>query len=155
LFGGGKPLSDSELSILLAADDAVECEAPAGFDWRLATEKVRSLKPLVERIAGRPFTFDDGYQDASYFAELALRKPAERVIETVFALSFSCFGNLFTDWANCASERLPERVVNDIVCAVRVTGYSYVSRATLELPYSGPNRHFAGMTWNARFFDWI
>ena len=148
-------MSDSELFILLAADDPVECESPAGFDWRVATEKVRGIQPLVERVAGRAFTFDDGYQDASYFAELAIRKPAERVIETVFALSFSCFGNLFTDWANCASERLPERVVSDVVSAVKAAGFNYVSRATLELPYSGANPHFAGMPWSARFFDWV
>jgi hypothetical protein len=150
-----RAMSRSELSILLDADDPVACEYPAGFDWSRAIAEVRSLKPEVERIAGRTFQLDDQVQDASFFAELAVRKPSERVIETVFSASFSCFGRLFTDWANCASERLPPQTATAIIERIRWAGFVHVSEVALALPYSGRNPVFDGQTWGNRFFDYL
>lgn len=148
-------MSESELSILLEADDPVAFEFPSGFDWRRAIDEVRNLKPEVERIAGRAFDFDDQVQDASFFAGLAIHKPAERVIETVFGVSFSCFGRLFTDWANCASERLPPETADAIIGRIEAAGFVHVSEDALALPYSGTNPAFEGQPWGYRFFDYL
>ena len=148
-------MTPSELSILRDADDPIACEYPAGFDWCRAIEEVRSLKPEIERIAGRAFELDDQVQDASFFAELAVHKPSERVIETVFSVSFSSFGRLFTDWANCASERLMPQTASAIVARLKDAGFVHVSEAALALPYSGGNPVFAGQTWGHRFFDYL
>lgn len=148
-------MSESELSILRGADDPVACEFPLGFDRRRAVDEVRRLKPDVEQIAGHGFDFDDQVQDASFFAELAIHKPGHRVIETVFGVSFSCFGRLFTDRANCASERLPQERVDAIIRRIQAAGLIHVSQDVLSLSYTGTNPAFAGQSWSHRFFDYL
>ena len=143
------------VSILLDVDDPLACECPVGFDWRAAIDEVRRLKPALDAIAGRTFELDDQVQDASFFAELAIRKPASRAIETVFAVSFSSFGRLFTDWSNCESECLPGANADAILQHIWNAGFAYVSGEALSLPYSGRNPYFVGRDWRDRYFSYL
>ena len=95
-------------------------------------------------------------QDASFFADFSLQRPGKKPgwIDTVIAVRFSCFGDLFTTWSHCASEQLPAPIVDQIVAAVREAAFIYVPPEALEQPYSGAHPGFAGGTWWYRFFDY-
>jgi hypothetical protein len=116
------------LAILLAADHPKATEFPPGFDWKSSIARVRELKLVCDRIAGRAFVFDGNVQDASFFADIALRAPSPkmRVIDTVFALRFSCFGNLFTQYGPTGPDTLPQAIANQIVSQAEAAGFVFV-----------------------------
>ena len=151
-------MSARELELLLAADDPIECEQPAGFDWQLAVASVRDLKPRLEAVAERSFMLCDSVQDASYFASLDIfketREGAMRVMLTVFGLTFSAFGKLFSSWEGCPDERLDDDIIVQLIDLTAAAGFVYISPETLRLPYTGPNPAFVGRDWAARYFDY-
>jgi hypothetical protein len=142
--------------LLDAADDPEHTEYPPGFDWSGLRARVSALQPILERIAGRPFVLDDNAQDASFFGDLSIQRPGWQPnwIETVLAVRFSNFSDLFTTWSH-SSERLPESVAAKLVEAVQEAGFRFVSPAALEEPYTGRNPAFRDTTWGIRFFDYV
>src|SRR5690606_21246997 len=124
--------------LLDAADDSGPAEHPPGFDWAGRRARVAALQPVLERADGRAFGLDDGAQDASFFAVLSIQTTGERpnYIDTVFAVRFSNFGDLFTTWSY-GPERLPEAVAAELVAAVEAAGFRFIPPEALEEPYTG------------------
>ena len=142
--------------LLEAADDPDHAEHPPGFDWAGLRARVAALQPVLERIAGRPFVLDDGAQDASFFADMSIQTTGERPnwIDTVFAVRFSNFGDLFTTWSH-GPERLPEAVAAKLVAAVEAAGFRFVPSEALGELYTGRYPRFRSTTWWIRFFDYL
>jgi hypothetical protein len=142
--------------LLDAADDPDHAEHPPGFDWATLRVRTAALQPILERIAGRPFVLDDRAQDASFFADLSIQIPGSQPnwIDTVFAVRFSNFGDLFTTWSH-GPERLPDAIVAELVAAVEVAGFRFVPWEALEEPYNGRYPGFRSTTWWIRFFDYL
>lgn len=111
-----------------------------------------------DRIAGSTFELDHHVEDATFFADLRIKRPGPPgFIVNVIAVRFSSFGSLFTTFSNYASsqpERLPEGVEAELVQTVSEAGFVYVSEGALETPYTGTHPHFVGSTWWDRFFDY-
>ena len=139
-----------------AADDPVEAYYPETFNWSAACDRVRAVQPVLERLVCRPFKLDTGAQDASFFADLSIHRPGPKPgwIDTVFAVRFSNFGDLFTTWAY-GPERLPEAVAAELVRAVEAVGFHFIPPAALEGAYTGRNPGFRSTTWWIRFFDYL
>jgi hypothetical protein len=95
-------------------------------------------------------------QDASFFADLSLRRPGAlpNHIETVVALRFSCFGNFFTTWSHCAAEQLEPATIQQLVDAATGAGFCYVPITDLDEAYTGQHPTFANSSWWYRFFDY-
>jgi hypothetical protein len=142
--------------LLDAADDPGHAEHPPGFDWAALRSRVISLQPVLERIAARPFVLDDKAQDASFFADLSIQIPGPQPnwIDTMFAVRFSNFGDLFTTWSH-SPERLPDALAAELVAAVEAVGFRFVPPEALEEPYTGRYTGFRSITWWIRFFDYL
>ncbi|HJT78239.1 MAG TPA: hypothetical protein VJ739_13630 [Gemmataceae bacterium] len=143
--------------LLDATDDSEHAEHPPGFDWSALRGRVTALQPELERVARRPFVLDDKVQDASFFADLFIRRPGPQTnwIDTVFAVRFSNFGRLFTTWSHCETEQLPKAVAAELIAAVERAGFRYVPPSVLDEPYSGRHPALRGSTWWIRFFDYL
>ncbi len=143
--------------LLDAVDDPEHAEYPPGFDWAALRDRVAALRPELEQIAARPFILDDKAQDASFVADLSIQRSGAQShwIDTVFALRFSNFGELFTTWSHCQTEQLPEAVAAKLVAAVERAGFRYVAPSALKEPYSGRHPNLGGTTWWIRFFDYL
>lgn len=131
-------VNQETLACLRAADDATHAEAPADFDWEAAVAHVRAVQPELERIAGRAFVLDTSMQDASFFADLAIREAADSrgTINTVLAFRFSS-------------------LQQELRHAIERHGFVSIDSAELHTPYNGGNPQFARTTWWHRFFDWL
>ncbi len=81
--------------LLGVAEDLDHAERLPGFDWVDLCVRVTSLWPA--QIAGQPFMLDDRAQDASWFADMSIQPPGPQPnwTDTVFAVRFSNFGELF------------------------------------------------------------
>jgi hypothetical protein len=145
------------LAILHAADHPTATEFPPGFDWAAGVGRVRALKPACDRVAGRIFDLDDNVQDASFFADIALHAPSQlrNVIDTVFGLRFSCYGNLFTQLGPTGPERVPEVVAKQVIHLAVAEGFVFVPAQILEEPYTGENKIFLSENWWYRFFEYL
>jgi hypothetical protein len=143
--------------LLDSADDPVHAEGDPGLDWLSIHARVTALQPELERLAGRPFVLDDQVQDASFFADLAIRRPGPQPnwIDTVFAVRFSNFGRMFTTWSHCQAEQLPPALVAQLIATVLQAGFRYVPASALDEPYTGRHPGFAGSSWWIRFFDYV
>lgn len=143
--------------LLDSADDPVNAEGDPTLDWPAIHASVAALKPKLERIAERPFVQDNGVQDASFFTELSIHRSGSQPnwIDTVFAVRFSGFGQLFTTWSHCEVEKLPPEVAAELVAAVSQAGFRYVPAEALDAPYTGRHPGFAGSSWWIRFFDYV
>jgi hypothetical protein len=142
--------------LLALADDPEHAEYPPGFERSALRARVAALRPGLERLAKRQFGLDDQAQDASFFGDLSIQRPAPEPggIETVFAVRFSNFGDLFTSWRHCDGELLPEEVAAELVAQVARAGFRFVPPAALDEPYSGRHPGFQGGTWWHRFFEY-
>jgi hypothetical protein len=153
---------------LEAADTRRGLERPPRFDGKGAIARVARLKPELERIAGSTFELDDSVEDATFFAELSIYRPFERVVLgfispqrfmlSVVTVRFSAFGELFTmvsAFEPDDPERLPEELEAELVQAVSEAGFVYVSEQALGAPYTGTHRRFVGSTWWNRFFEYV
>jgi hypothetical protein len=152
----GSPDVQSKVKqIVEAADDPRNAECPPGFDWQTAIERVRALLPQLEKISGREFAIDDNVQDASFFVDLSIHRPGARPkhTDTVFALRFSCFSELFTTWSHCSTEQLDVETIQRLIAAVSNAGFQYVPAEELDHPYAGRHPAYAGSSWWHRFFD--
>lgn len=130
-------------------------EYPLDFDWSATQARVAALKAELERITAREFEHDDGVQDATFCADLSLeRRHTGNVIETVFALRFSNFGELFTTWQCCSSESLPEDTVSRLIWEAEYAGFRFVPPEALDAPYDGRCSGFLGRSWWYRYFDY-
>jgi hypothetical protein len=145
------------LSILRTADHPTATEFPPGFDWAGCINRVRALKPECDHIAGRVFDLDDNVQDASFFADIALHAPSQQrnVIDTVFGLRFSCYGDLFTQLGPTGAERLPEVIAKQVINLTVAKGFVFVPAEVLEEPYIGENKIFLSENWWYRFFEYL
>ena len=145
------------LATLLAADHPQATEFPPEFDWKSSITRVRKLKPECDRIAGRLFDLDDNVQDASFFADIALHAPSQKrnVIDTVFGLRFSCFGNLFTRLGPTGEGSLPDTIAAQIIDEATAAGFIYIPIASLDEPYTGSNAIFLRENWWYRFFEYL
>jgi len=150
-------MNPETLEKLQAADDPTEWESPEGFDCNGAISRVRRLKPEIEHLVGRAFEMDENVQDASFFTDLSLHKSAGKpnYLDTVFAIRFSAFGNLFTVWSYCSSERLPITVVNQVIKKTEDHGFNYINADELNEQYSGRHEGFKTTSWWNRFFDYV
>ncbi len=144
----------ADIELLEHTDDPEHVECPPDFQWSALQARVVVLQSKLERIGGRKFVLCDGVQDASFFADLSIQRLGHKYTETVFAVRFSNFGNLFTTWSQCETERLPEAMTAELVAAVEREGFVFVSLAALDEPYSGRHPGFIGTTWWFRFFDY-
>ena len=142
--------------LLESVDDPIHGECPPEFDSATTYERAKSLQPILEQIAGRSFVFDDGVQDASFFADLSIHRPGPKAgwIDTVFAVRFSNFGNLFTTWAH-GPEQLPEATVAELIAAVERAGFRFVPESALAEVYSGRHPGLVGINWWIRYFDYL
>ncbi|MBD2075485.1 hypothetical protein H6F86_16595 [Phormidium sp. FACHB-592] len=149
-------MKQETLAKLQSADDPAEWESPVDFDWHEAMSRVRRLKPEIEQLTGRPFEIDENVQDASFFTELSLHKPGGKLnfIETVLAIRFSAFGNLFAVW-NRSSEQFPPSVVEQVIKTTEHYGFIYVNADELDEQYTGQHEGFKTQSWWIRFFDYI
>lgn len=149
-------MMDPEFRKLLDDNDYPEAdEYPPNFDWDALQARVSSLKAELERITAREFEHNDGVQDATFCADLSLeRRRAGNVVETVFALRFSNFGDLFTTWHCCSSESLLENTVSRVISEAEVAGFKFVPPKALESPYDGRCSGFFGKSWWYRYFDY-
>jgi hypothetical protein len=87
---------------LEAADTPRGLERPRGFNRKRAIARVAQLKPELERIAGATFELDDRVEDATFFADLGIYRPFEKVVLgfiapqrfmlSVVTVRFSSFG---------------------------------------------------------------
>jgi hypothetical protein len=143
--------------LLEQADDAEHAEYPPEFDRSALWVRVAALQPVLERIAGRAFVLDDNAQDVSFFGDLSIQRPGAQPnwIDTVFAVRFSNFGNLFTTWSHCQVEQLPEATAAALVAATERAGFRFVPSSALDEPYSGHHPSFSGAVWWLRFFDYL
>ncbi|MCI0457033.1 MAG: hypothetical protein L0Z62_08645 [Gemmataceae bacterium] len=143
--------------MLALADDPEHAEYPPGFDWSALQARVAALQPELERIAGRAFVLDSKAQDASFFGDLSIQRqgPSPNWSDTVFAVRFSNFGDLFTSWSHCQVEQLPEEVAAELVAEVERAGFRFVPLSALDEPYSGRHPGFKGAAWWFRFFDYL
>jgi hypothetical protein len=143
--------------LLEQADNAVHAEYPPGFDWSALRARVTALIPELKRIAGRELALDDQVQDASFFGDLSIQRPGPRPnwIDTVFALRFSNFGDLFTTWSHCQAEQLPDLVAARLVAATERAGFRFVPSGALDEPYSGRHPGISDARWWLRFFDYL
>jgi hypothetical protein len=142
---------------LLDADDPVAHEFPEGFDWTAAMARVGALVPALEAVVGRPLTIDNHVQDASFFTDVACHREVShpgmgRVVEWVFAVRFSCFGDLFT--VISAADVAPS-MVEQVIAVVSGAGFVHVPAAELSEPYTGSHPSFLETTWWIRFFDYL
>ena len=140
---------------LQAADDPQHCEHPPDFDWQKSMVAVRTVRPVLEEIAGQPLFLDDQVQDASYFADLFIAEPQEangfRCMRVTFSVSFSCFGSLVT----ISNENVfPEAIVAGMRMALENHGFIFLDADLLREPYTGSNEGFNGRTWMDRFFNY-
>jgi hypothetical protein len=135
-------MRDSTLQLLMAADDAVACEFPAGFDRAAALSRVQDLLPQLEAAAGRDFQMDTWIEDASHFA--VLRSDG-------LGISFSCFGQLVAIETDPDDPPLLARVS----AALAAAGFTPVDADEVDEPYTGANPHLAGQTWRSRFFSYL
>jgi hypothetical protein len=142
--------------LLDAADDPEHAEYPPGFNQTTMRARVAALQPVLEQIAARPFVLDDRAQDASFFADLSIQTPGPQPnwIDTVFAVRFSNFGDLFTTWSY-GPERLPDTVAAQLVAAVEAAAFRFIPPAALDEPYTGRFAGFRNTTWWIRFFDYV
>jgi hypothetical protein len=148
----------STVRVLLGlADDPEHAEYPPGFDWSALQARVAALRPKLEQIANREFVLDDQAQDATFFGDLSIQRPGPKPnwIDTVFALRFSNFGDLFTTWSHCKVEQLSNEVAAELVAQVERAGFRFVPPAVLDEPYSGLHPGFKGGPWWPRFFDYL
>jgi hypothetical protein len=146
------------IRILLAlADDPEHAEYPPTFDWSALRARVAALQPELERVAKRRFVLDDKAQDASFWGDLSIQRPAHKPngIDTVFAVRFSNFAELFTSWHHCEGEQLSKEVAAALIAEVARAGFRFVPPAALDEAYSGRHPGFRGGTWWHRFFDYL
>src|SRR5262249_56170772 len=103
--------------LLALADDPEHAEYPPGFDWSALQARVVALQPELERIAGRAFVLDDKAQDASFFGDLSIQRPGPKPnwIDTVFAVRFSNFGDLFTTSSHSLLQHPPPTLFHPLV----------------------------------------
>lgn len=146
----------STRALLCGADHPVATECPPGFDRPALLARVIRLQPALERLAGRPFVLDASVEDAGFFADLSNQQAGEgrRCIETVLALRFSNFGQLFTVWS-VAPEPLPVPLVAVLVEAAGAAGFHYVCADDLDEAYTGTHRLFRHASWWERYFDYF
>ncbi len=144
------------LELLCRADHPVAVECPPGFDRPALLARVSRLKPVLERLAGQSFVLDASVEDAGFVADLSIQRPGEggRCIETVLALRFSNFGQLFTVWS-VLPEPLPEPLVAVLVEAASAAGFHYVCTDELDEAYTGSHRLFRHASWWERYFDYF
>lgn len=148
--------------LLEAADDPDCAEFPPCYDGEALNRRVVALKPELERIAGRSFVLDCCVQDASFFTDLSIQVAGLNpgYIDTVFAVRFSNFGDLFTTW-NHGPEQLTKVLAAELVAAVEVAGFRFVPQEALGQAYTGRHTGFRKMaassrvTWKTRFFDYL
>ena len=143
----------------MLADNNDFAECPPTFDYADSLRRLREVIGGLKALCNRDFVLDDAVEDATHFASLYIPKRFENPIphdKMVFALHFSCFGNLFT-----ASMESP---LTDILCAstiqaiielVESHGFVYVDPDSLDGPYDGLNPSFVNSTWRHRFFDYL
>ena len=154
-------MNDQLLATLLPADHATGCEAPPDFEWELAMQAVRALRPIAETITGRSFEIDEQVQDASFFTDLAIYEDESSdqggsIRHTILALRFSAFGNLFTTWSVCPDHaKLDAKMVQQLILVAEDAGLVYVCASDLDGEYTGPNLHFENTSWWTRFFDYL
>jgi hypothetical protein len=153
LFFKEATVDQAVLTKLMVADDPEACEMPRQINWASLLGRVGALKPVCDKIAGRGFELDDGVQDASYFADIALHSWNGRMAGTVFGLRFSCFGDLFTTLEAGDGDRLSLAVISRLIEAAEQLGFSYVPPEALHESYTGVNPVFTGQTWWHRFFE--
>ncbi|HEY6726670.1 MAG TPA: hypothetical protein VI197_21700 [Polyangiaceae bacterium] len=115
-----------------------------------------ALQPVLEHIAGRRFVLDDRVQDASFFADLSIQTPGPKPnwIDTVFALRFSNFADLFSTWSH-GPETLDHAVAKELVAAVAAAGFHFVPYEALQEPYTGRCGAIRPKVWWIRFFDYL
>jgi hypothetical protein len=149
-------MDHATLTILHGVDHPRQAEFPPEFDWPALRQRIIDLQPQLERIVGRPFLLDDKAQDASFFGDLTIQRPGPKPseVDTVLAIRFSNFGNLFTTWSY-GSEQFPAPVIDSLAQVVSAAGFSYVRTEDLDEQYSGSNPVFSKTTWWARYFDYI
>lgn len=143
------------LSKLQAADDPHHCEYPPDFDWQESMKRVRTVKPLLEEVAGRHLLLDDQVQDATYFADLRVAEPREvngfNQSKISFSVSFSCFGSLVT----ISNENVvSDEKLRQMRSVLEAQGFVCVDSALLREPYTGSHSGFNGSTWMDRFFNY-
>lgn len=141
--------------LLDSADDTEHAEYPPGFGWLALQTRVRALQPVLETIAGCSFVLDDGAQDASFFGDLSVHITGERPnhIDTIFAVRFSNFGDLFTTWHTV--DGMPTAVATKLVEAVQTAGFRFIPSDALQEPYTGRSPGFRGAAWGIRYFDYL
>jgi hypothetical protein len=146
---------ESAVRVLLGlADDPMQTVSPIDFDGAAMRSRVDALKASLERIADRPFVLHTTH-GASYFADLVIKRSGGnegKRIDVVFLVRFSNFGDLFTIWGNCRSERLEESVVAELIAEVTRGGFRFVPVSALVEPYSGQHAGFRYSSWLSRFF---
>jgi hypothetical protein len=143
-------------AVLEAADDPDTWEMPASFPWRSELERIRQIKPRLDKVIGRAFVLDDGIQDSAAFAELRVEGSpnASNVIQVEVGVTFSAFGRLVSIWSS-PSCVVPERLTEELATALGDLGYVYVPSDVLERPYDGRCVLRDRIpTWADRFFGY-
>jgi len=148
-----RDVNETIRDLLIAVDTTGE---PPSYGWTAEFDRVRAVQSALERIAGRRFDLDENVQDATFFTELAIHVPGREAgwIDTVFAIRFSAFGRLFTNWSH-GPERLPEAVEAELIRTVEAAGFRFVPPAAANELYTGRYPGWHGMTWWSRFFDYL
>jgi len=148
-------MSPETLRILQAADDPVGVEFPLKATWG-DRRRIDALVPRIEAILGRKLQVDDSAQDASFHSDVTLCEPGGgTLIETIFALRFSNFGNLVSAWTSYPEWRIPAVALHAVNEAAREAGFVPVDAGDLQAAYTGTNSAFKGSTWWIRFFDYV
>ena len=131
---------------LESADEPAASDRPREFDPQTLRERVLGLRAELTQITGDEFYLDDDAQLAAFFGDLS---------SDFFTVRFSNFGSLFTTWSHGGQkERYPDELIAELVQAVSLAGFRYVTMEQLETPYTGRHKHVATETWWDRFFEW-
>ena len=163
-------MKESIKKILLDADDDFQCEWPSEFNWERSLDKVRQIKPIIEKVLVCDLVLDDSIQDASYFASLSLWKyvPPDPNLYTapgvkrggtncaVIDISFSCFGNLVTIGSSVdPQDKFPDEKIISVGNVLTKNGFIYIPEEYLFEKYCGNNPHFPESTWGDRYFSYL
>ncbi len=119
--------------------------------------EIECAKVALENILRCDLHLDKDVQDASFLADLGvLVQQTTETGSTYFSYDicyrFSWFSKLFTIYGN----RWEEYEIEKARGLLHDHGFSYVSEEDLQAPYDGLNQPYEkGLTWWARFFDYL